>query len=70
MYVEVCVSYQMYVMYVCWSMYKLSDVCLSICKLSDVCNVCMLKYVSYQMYVMYVCWSMCMLSYVCNVCML
>ena len=35
MYVEVCVSYQMYVMYVCWSM----------CKLSDVCNVCMLKYV-------------------------
>ena len=30
-----CVSYQMYVMYVCWSM----------CKLSDVCNVCMLKYV-------------------------
>ena len=27
-----CVSYQMYVMYVCWS----------ICKLSDVCNVCML----------------------------
>ena len=50
----------MYVMYVCWSM----------CKLSDVFNVCMLKYVyvkrgmyvevcvSYQMYVMYVCWSM------------
>ena len=35
MHVEVCVSYQMYVMYVCWSM----------CKLSDVCNVCMLKYV-------------------------
>ena len=35
MYVEVCVSYQMYVMYVCWSM----------CMLSDVCNVCMLKYV-------------------------
>ena len=32
---EVCVSYKMYVMYVCWSM----------CKLSDVCNVCMLKYV-------------------------
>ena len=48
MYVEVCLSYQMYVMYVCWS----------VCKLSDVCNVCMLKYVSYQMYVMYVCWSM------------
>ena len=39
MYVEVCVSYQMYVMYVCWSM----------CKLSDVCNVCMLKSVRYQM---------------------
>ena len=59
MYVEVCVSSHMYVMYVCWSM----------CKLSDVCKVCMLKYVSYQMYVMYVCWSMyvirCMLSDVC-----
>ena len=55
MYVEVCVSYQMYVMYVCWSM----------CKLSDGCNVCMLK-----MDVMYVCWSMCKLSDVCNVCML
>ena len=50
----------MYVMYVC----------LSMCKLSDVCNVCMLKYVSYQKYVMYVCWSVCKLSYVCNVCML
>ena len=61
MYVEVCklsdvcnvcmlksVSYQMYVMYVCWSM----------CMLSDVCNACMLKSVSYQMYVMYVCWSL------------
>ena len=60
MYVDVCVSYQMYVMYVCWSM----------CKLSDVCNVCMLMCVSYQMYVMYVCWSMCKLSDVCNVCML
>ena len=35
MYVEVCESSHMYVMYVCWSM----------CKLSDVCNVCMLKYV-------------------------
>ena len=50
----------MYVMYVCWSM----------CKLSDVCNVCMLKYVSYQMYVMYVSCSMCKLSDICNVCML
>ena len=60
MYVEVCVSYQMYVMYVCCSMYKLSYVC----------NVCMLKYVSYKMYLMYVCWSMCKLSDVCNVCML
>ena len=45
MYVEVCVSYQMYVMYVCWSVCKLSDVCCSMYKLSDVCNVCMLKYV-------------------------
>ena len=45
MYVEVCVSYKIYVMYVCWSMCMLSDVCWSICKLSDVCNVCMLKYV-------------------------
>ena len=35
MYVEVGVRCQMYVMYVCWSM----------CKLSYVCNVCMLKYV-------------------------
>ena len=34
MYVVVCVSSNMYVMYVCWSM----------CKLSYVCNVCMLKY--------------------------
>ena len=54
MYVEACVSYYIYVMYVCWSM----------CKLLDVCNVCMLKYV------MYVCWSLCKLSDVCNVCML
>ena len=28
MYVEVCVSHKMYVMYVCWSMCKLSDVCM------------------------------------------
>ena len=35
MYVKVCVSSHMYVMYVCCSM----------CKLSDVCNECMLKYV-------------------------
>ena len=50
MYVEVCVSSHMYVMYVCWSM----------CKLSDVCNVCMLKYVCWSMYVI-----KCMLSDVC-----
>ena len=49
MYVEVCVSYKMYVMYVCWNCvsYKryVMYVCCSLCMLSDVCNVCMLKYV-------------------------
>ena len=44
-------KYVSYQMYVCWSVFKISDVC----------NVCMLKYVSYNMYVMYVCWSMCKL---------
>ena len=57
MYVEVCVCYQMYVMYVCWSMYVIR------CMYVEVC-------VYYQMYVMYVCYSMCKLSDVCNVCML
>ena len=31
MYVEVCVSYQMYVMYVCWSMYVIRCVCVCVC---------------------------------------
>ena len=46
MYVEVCVSHKIYIMYVCvsYQMYVMY-VCCSMCKLSDVCNVCMLKYV-------------------------
>ena len=53
-------KYVSYQMYVCWSVFKISDVC----------NVCMLKCVSYQMYVevcvsyqmyvMYVCVCWCM----------